>query len=320
MVSVAALAGIDYPTDIIKYKLALKSDVSSATGAVSTADRAFTTNLTTIVSNAFVAADGVVLSNAYARSTAVSNAVVALISSGESSSNFFSTLFNYAIPFGDMAGANTSYYSSNLLITVYAADGVVQSNAYSRTTALSNAVAPGAEAGLIAYGFYTNIQYPVFNIPLDSWSEVELKASTNNFNPALTNELERLAYWYESLGSVALTSWYGFAHADINAQLFFCNPDNTNYNARSWVLATNNLTLTEQIGTNGNYQSTVVVIPSLTVQDGTTNTWMRPDNDNVVWVYRRRTAAYGETNLLGKAIWHPIEAVRWIKKPMSVHF
>ena len=75
MVSVAASAGIDYPTDIIKYKLALKSDVSSATGAVSTADRAFTTNLTTIGSNAFVAADGVVQSNAYDRSTAVSNAV-----------------------------------------------------------------------------------------------------------------------------------------------------------------------------------------------------------------------------------------------------
>jgi len=75
MVSVAASAGIDYPSDIIKYKLALKSDISSATGAVSTADRAFTTNLVGATSNAFVAADGVVLSNSYARSTAVSNAV-----------------------------------------------------------------------------------------------------------------------------------------------------------------------------------------------------------------------------------------------------
>jgi len=72
MVSVAASAGIDYPSDIIKYKLALKSDISSATGAV---DRAFTTNLVGATSNAFVAADGVVLSNSYARSTAVSNAV-----------------------------------------------------------------------------------------------------------------------------------------------------------------------------------------------------------------------------------------------------
>ena len=198
MVSVAALAGIDYPTDIIKYKLALKSDVSSATGAVSTADRAFTTNLTTIVSNAFVAADGVVQSNAYARSTAVSNAVVALISSGESSSNFFSTLFNYAIPFGDMAGANTSYYSSNLLITVYAADGVVQSNAYDRTTALSNAVAPGAAAGLTAVQVVTlnGTNYTGTNVVL-TLTAASLGFASNEIPWRITGRQETNGYFLD---------------------------------------------------------------------------------------------------------------------------
>lgn len=52
-------------------------------------------------------------------------------------------------------------------------------------------------------------------------------------------------------------------------------------------------------------------MPSFTVKDGSTNTWMYKNNDSLIWVYRRRTATGGETNSLGRQIWHPIIPSEW---------
>ena len=160
------------------------------------------------------------------------------------------------------------------------------------------------------------MQYPVFLIPLSGWSEVELKASTNNFDPNSTNSA---VFWYESLGNV-FTTWTNYIHAGLDTQLYYCNPDNTNYNSRSWILKGNEITLTESISTNNNYQDTVIAVPGRTVKDGSTNYWMYPNNDNLVWVYRRRTASYGETNNLGHTIWHPIVPNYWRKNKFNIHF
>jgi len=160
----------------------------------------------------------------------------------------------------------------------------------------------------------TDIKYPVFNIPLNSWSEVELKGSTNNFDSG------DATYWYESLGTNVLSVWADFAGSDLNGQLFYCNPTNALYDGRAWIFKPNSTSLTEVIGGDGNYQDTVVVVPSLTTQDGSTNTWMYPANDNLVWVYRRRTSSAGETNDSGDFIWHPIYPSTWRKTPMNVSF
>jgi hypothetical protein len=165
----------------------------------------------------------------------------------------------------------------------------------------------------------TAVRYPVFNIPLAGWSEIEVKASTNNFNPA-SGGITNMAYWYESIGTNAYAG-YGFGgHADVRAQLFYCNPDAAANGGRTWILATNALTLTEQIGGNGNYQDTVVFVPSLTVRDGSTNTWMCPGNDNLVWVYRRRNAVHDETNGAGRAVFHPVVPVQWRSTPLNARF
>ena len=156
------------------------------------------------------------------------------------------------------------------------------------------------------------VQYPVFNIPLNGWSEVELKASTNNYRTGVaTNDL---LYWFESLGK-PLSGWTNFPNADVGARLYYCNPDGAD--PRAWVRWTNGASLTQQIGTNSNYQSTVIVIPSPSVLCGRTNFWMTPENDALVWSFRRRSAAYGETNRLGKTVWHTIVPSAWRERPFN---
>jgi len=157
------------------------------------------------------------------------------------------------------------------------------------------------------------IEYPVFIIPLDGWSEFELKASTNNYRTGVA--AVDMVYWFESLGFDAYGgAWTNCPSADLNATLFYCDPDAGN--GRAWSRWTNTLTLTEQIGVNGNYQQTVVMIPSLTVKSGATNFWMFPGNEKLIWSYRRRAAAEGETNALGRTIWHPIMPDSWRAAPV----
>lgn len=159
----------------------------------------------------------------------------------------------------------------------------------------------------------TLIKCPVFNIPLGGWSEFELKASTNNYATGVaTNDM---VYWFESLGRDAYGgAWTNCPVADLDAALFFCNPDAGN--GRAWSRWTNALTLTEQIGANGNYQQTVVIFPSRTVKSGATNVWMYPGNGKLIWSYRRRDAAEGETNALGRTIWHPVMPDGWREAPV----
>lgn len=156
--------------------------------------------------------------------------------------------------------------------------------------------------------------YPVFVIPISGWSELELKASTNNFDATNMPENQRMAYWYESLGSVALSYWTNNAHADLGGRLFYCNPD---INERGWAMKSNTVSLTEMLGANGGLLETVVVSPSRVLNDGSVPSWMYPGNQNMVWSYRRRTAVAGETNRLGKAVWHPIWPVEWRVKQLD---
>lgn len=159
------------------------------------------------------------------------------------------------------------------------------------------------------------MMYPVFIIPLDGehgWSEVELKATTNNFTDAL-----QPIYWLESLGN-SYTAWTNYPKADLSAKIYYCYPDSIE--PRAWVLANKSQTLTQQIGANGNYQVTVVVVPSFFVNDGSTNTWMYKNNDNLIWVYRRRNATDGEKNTAGKPIWHPIVPVDWRRRGFNISF
>lgn len=148
--------------------------------------------------------------------------------------------------------------------------------------------------------------YPVFNIPLDGiygFCDFELKATTNNFSS--------LQYWFDSLGN-EFAWWTNNIAADFNASVYYCNPDTTN-DTRRWIRVVTSNSLSSQIGlnTNLNYQNTIVIMPSHSLNGGDTCVWMNELNDNLIWVYRRRTLSGSEKNALSNDIWHPITPAQW---------
>lgn len=148
--------------------------------------------------------------------------------------------------------------------------------------------------------------YPVFQIPLDGlrgFCDFELKASTNNFSTEVGH-----VYWFDSLGTT-FPHWVDSLISDKQANVFFCNPDNTD--SRKYVKWLLSASLCEQIGTaNTNYQHTVLISPSHAVSGA--DVWMKENNDRLTWVYRRRTTIGGEQNpLTNKSIWHPIVPMYW---------
>lgn len=148
--------------------------------------------------------------------------------------------------------------------------------------------------------------YPVFQIPLDGlrgFCDFELKASTNNFSTEVGH-----VYWFDSLGT-NFSHWPESPIIDKQANVFFCKPDNTD--SRKYVKWSLSASLAEQIGVaNTNYQHTVLISPSHDVPGA--DVWMKENNDNLTWVYRRRTMIDGEKNpLTTNSIWHPIVPMYW---------
>lgn len=142
--------------------------------------------------------------------------------------------------------------------------------------------------------------YPIFNIPLNEFVDFELKASTNNYA-----HWTDIVYWFDSLGTT-FEEWPAEPVADVNASVYFCNPDYSGVDSRAWI----KLNLAEPLSAqlkleNGNYQNTVICMPSHLLAGGDTCEWMTEDNDTLIWMYRRRTLVTGER------AWHPIVPAQW---------
>jgi hypothetical protein len=137
--------------------------------------------------------------------------------------------------------------------------------------------------GFVAYNGHPYM-YPVFRIPMDGkWSEVLLKANTNNF---LDNHL----YWYFTFGTNWPTYWNA-PNADTNAYLYYVN-------------AITNAAICP---------NEVIIIPSRTTRGNGNSSWMTPYNQSLIWVYRRATPNITENT------WNPIVPIIWVSSQNMIN-
>jgi hypothetical protein len=143
--------------------------------------------------------------------------------------------------------------------------------------------------------------YPVFTLDLGgSWTDFELKASTNNF----TN----LCYYIMSHGTNEFTT-------DTNAWVYFT--DDYSPDVRVWRKATLANTIRSQLvdGVNSEVER-VIVLPSHEAQNW--QNWMSKTNDRLVWSYVRYDGIGFETNRTGTwQHWNPVVPTEWRRSRTS---
>ena len=147
--------------------------------------------------------------------------------------------------------------------------------------------------------------YPIFKLDLGlvdgSWTEFELKGSTDNF--------AHVVYYYQSWTNYTATT------TDTNAYTYFT--DDCSADTRIWHKQTNGWALSEQLTDALSVIQTVYFIPSHNCSNDW-STWMYPTNTKLVWSWvRGMTDAY-ETNALNEGQrWNPILPINWVNERIS---
>lgn len=142
----------------------------------------------------------------------------------------------------------------------------------------------------------TTYKYPVFKFELGgTWTDFELKASTNNF--------ESLVYYYVS----SQTNSYG---AD-DPYPFTFYLDDYNNDVRVWFNATPHVPILSQLIDNNSEVEYVYFMPSRTCGIDA-DTWMWQNNTNLIWSWVRFDGINFEMNATEtKQHWNPIRPERW---------
>lgn len=182
------------------------------------------------------------------------------------------------ITFSTMAG--------NVPIKNLVLEGNLDAAGYSITNVTSVVSTNGVP--VVAGGF------PVFHLELGAgWTEVSLKASTDNF--------ANLCYYHNT--------WEAVGEAGDNSPKVYYL-DSGSVEPKALNLATNEVAIALQYSGGNSIISHVVVSPSrdLTVD---ADTWMNFGNSTVQWIYCRGTVADVEKDDNGKVIWRKTEPVGW---------
>lgn len=165
-------------------------------------------------------------------------------------------------------------------------------------------------------------RFALFIIPLNDyhtpsssstpWTGFELKASTNNFSEAVDQE-HRITFWCPSHGSGT-----GSFTSD-DADFFVVGDDQTMLQSRdnrAWVRANNTLFAGLLAGARVPNAVAVLVSPDRCKRESDTS-WLRDDNDDLIWSYMRVDESGHELNTGGRPLWNPVMPVRWYSKRPS---
>ena len=144
--------------------------------------------------------------------------------------------------------------------------------------------------------------YPVFRLELgENWTDFEIKASTNNYEPSGSPSGSNLVYYYRS--------WTADQHPvnpDTNAWAYFT--DDCAADARVWRLKGSGSPISAKLSSTGSVVSAVYFYPSRGCECG----WMRKGNTNLVWSWLRVDDLGYEKNFDGtQTRWRAIRPDSW---------
>lgn len=164
-------------------------------------------------------------------------------------------------------------------------------------------------------------RYALFIIPLNDhhndglavpWTGFELKASTNNFSEAV-DQNRRITFWCPSHGSGT------GAFTSDNADFFVVGDDQTTSQSRdnrAWVRADYTL-LAGLLGGARTPNAIAVLVSPDKCRRETDTSWLRDDNDDLIWSYMRVNESEHELHANGRTLWNPVMPVRWYSKRPS---
>ena len=158
-------------------------------------------------------------------------------------------------------------------------------------------------------------RYALFIVPLNDyrgdvstshWNGFELKATTNNFSESVSSD-RQITFWCLSHGSGT------GAYTSDDADFFLVGDDQTMQQTRdnrAWVRCDNTLNAGILAGSRTPNFIAVLVSPEKCRRE-TDTSWLREDNDELIWSYMRVNDEDHESSPSGKALWNPIMPVRW---------
>jgi hypothetical protein len=147
--------------------------------------------------------------------------------------------------------------------------------------------------------------YPVFLLPVGalegSWTDFEIKASTNNFT---SDPL----YWWKSWTSQPLQN-------DSQAIALFTDPY-AGADPRTLYRRTTDVSIATHLASEDSTVEVVIFQPSHNIEGG--GTWMTPANTNLVWEWIRADSGGYEMTPDGSNYWfHPILPEQWMAAPLG---
>lgn len=149
---------------------------------------------------------------------------------------------------------------------------------------------------------YSSKRYAMFIIPVNdqvatnTYLNIELKASTNNFSASVSAN-DRLVYYCH-------TSITNGPNMD-DFMLFVENQTSGGTDGRSYVRVNSSFDLNMQPVTR------YVMIVSTNVCRRTDGLWLREDNDDLLWTFARTKLTSQEREDVGGWVWRPIAPVKW---------
>ena len=152
-----------------------------------------------------------------------------------------------------------------------------------------------------------NGKYPLFVIDLNPgteriWTGIELKATTNNFVGSDTVSVPFYTATTANGMYLGGTETYDWCRLYILSQ-------RAHYDIRKWIRITNTFDL------NGYAPTSLAIIVDPTLfKRGQGDTWMKENNEELIWSYTKVGLDSSETDQDGENVWRPIMPVKWYKQ------